>query len=94
MKMLPIQRFYSLDVIRGLAALSIVFWHWNHFFIGTPEGVPPNAALPFYPLFFAFYNQGEIAADFFFMLSGYASHRYFERPMQNLLREKLVSETV
>jgi len=23
-------RFYSLDVLRGVAALSVVLWHWQH----------------------------------------------------------------
>ncbi len=26
------RHFYSLDALRGLAALSIVFYHWHHFF--------------------------------------------------------------
>ncbi|MDF7795325.1 hypothetical protein [Pseudomonas syringae] len=25
-------RLYTLDVLRGVAALSVVFWHWQHFF--------------------------------------------------------------
>ena len=27
-----LERVYSLDALRGLAALSLVFWHWQHFF--------------------------------------------------------------
>ena len=26
------ERLYSLDVLRGIAALAVVFWHWQHFF--------------------------------------------------------------
>ena len=26
------KRFHSLDVVRGIAALSVVLWHWQHFF--------------------------------------------------------------
>jgi hypothetical protein len=34
-----IERFYALDAMRGLAALSVVFWHWPHFFFtGTSPG--------------------------------------------------------
>lgn len=26
-----ITRFYSLDALRGIAALTVIFWHWQHF---------------------------------------------------------------
>lgn len=65
-------RFYSLDVLRGFAALSVVFWHWQHFFFeGTRK--PPVAleALPFYDVFFAVYTKGWLGVDLFFCLSGF-----------------------
>ncbi len=65
-------RFYSLDVVRGLAAFSVVFWHWHHFFYnGTVEGKYEAMLQPFYPLFFVFYKAGSVAVDFFFSLSGF-----------------------
>lgn len=27
------KRIYTLDVLRGFAALSVVLWHWQHFFM-------------------------------------------------------------
>ena len=30
MTMLP-NRLYNLDVARGIASLSVVLWHWQHF---------------------------------------------------------------
>lgn len=66
------QRFFSLDAVRGLAALSVIFWHWQHFFYnGTVASEYDRAAQPFYPILFMFYNKGWIAVDFFFSLSGF-----------------------
>lgn len=66
------RRFYSLDVIRGLAALSVVVWHWPHFFYqGTVAGTAEVSNMPFYSIFFLFYHQGWLAVDFFFSLSGF-----------------------
>jgi uncharacterized membrane protein len=28
----PAERLHTLDTLRGIAALSVVFWHWQHFF--------------------------------------------------------------
>jgi peptidoglycan/LPS O-acetylase OafA/YrhL len=67
------KRLYSLDAIRGLAALSIVFWHWQHFF--SVSGAYPESwdrtTQPFYGLFRALYLQGWAAVDLFFALSGF-----------------------
>ncbi len=66
------RRLYSLDVIRGIAALSVVFWHWQHFFFnGTVNGRIDKATQPLYPLFFLFYERGRLAVEFFFSLSGF-----------------------
>lgn len=65
-------RFYSLDLIRGLAALSVVFWHWQHFFYSGSTFVPYDMeAQPFYSTFFFVYHTGWLAVDFFFALSGF-----------------------
>jgi peptidoglycan/LPS O-acetylase OafA/YrhL len=66
------RRFYSLDVARGIAALIIVFWHWQHFFFkGTVPGNPLVSNFPFYNIFFTFYKNGFTALNFFFTLSGF-----------------------
>jgi peptidoglycan/LPS O-acetylase OafA/YrhL len=65
-------RFYSLDVLRGIAALGVVFWHWQHFFyIGAESSEYLVRAQPFYSLFFVFYHRGYLAVDLFFMISGF-----------------------
>lgn len=74
------ERLYSLDALRGLAALSIVFWHWQHFFLSgpTPETVDIQK-LPLYEWFFLFYDHGWLAIDLFFCLSGFVFYWQYSR---------------
>ena len=66
------KRFYSLDLIRGLAALAVVFWHWQHFFYAGSTFMPYEMeAQPFYSVFYLLYQTGWLAVDFFFSLSGF-----------------------
>jgi peptidoglycan/LPS O-acetylase OafA/YrhL len=66
-------RLYSLDALRGLAALTIVFWHWQHFFcIGsTISSTFRPTEQPLFSVFFLFYRNGDRAVDLFFCLSGF-----------------------
>lgn len=73
-----VERFYLLDIARGLASLSVVIWHFQHFYY------PPGKFLagekfqrsqqPFYELLSPFYEQGYLAVQFFFVLSGFIFH--------------------
>jgi peptidoglycan/LPS O-acetylase OafA/YrhL len=67
------KRLYSLDAIRGLAALTIVIWHWQHFFAmsGSYPPVWPRDAQPFFHLLEPFYLEAWAAVDLFFALSGF-----------------------
>jgi len=65
------KRFHSLDVLRGLAALAVVLWHWNHFFAGAPFSPADTRLQPLYPLLRVPYTGGYAAVDFFFCLSGF-----------------------
>jgi peptidoglycan/LPS O-acetylase OafA/YrhL len=67
------KRLYSLDAIRGLAALTIVIWHWQHFFAlsGTWQAVWQRDWQPFYGLLEPLYLQAWAAVDLFFALSGF-----------------------
>jgi|SRR5579871_1347712 len=67
------ERLKSLDALRGLAALAVVFWHWQHFFAlkGTFQ---PGWKFEMEPLFWLlkpFYMEGWAAVDLFFPLSGF-----------------------
>jgi peptidoglycan/LPS O-acetylase OafA/YrhL len=67
------KRLYSLDALRGVAALSVVLWHWQHFYCLTGDWQEGwrREAQPFYPLLKPFYLQGWAAVDLFFALSGF-----------------------
>ena len=67
-------RFYLLDILRGLASLSVVVWHYSHFFFTDMGRLPPNldlASRPLYDYLFIFYQQGLLAVNLFFVLSGF-----------------------
>lgn len=67
------KRFYSLDVLRGIASLAVVVWHWQHFFCnGNTESIIYNVEQqPFYSFLFLFYKKGFLAVELFFSLSGF-----------------------
>jgi peptidoglycan/LPS O-acetylase OafA/YrhL len=67
------KRLYSLDAIRGLAALTIVIWHWQHFFAmsGSYPQVWPRDAQPFFHVLEPLYLEAWAAVDLFFALSGF-----------------------
>jgi peptidoglycan/LPS O-acetylase OafA/YrhL len=66
------KHFYSLDALRGVAAISVIVWHWQHFFYnGATSAIYNIGAQPFYFIFFPFYHRGYLAVDLFFSLSGF-----------------------
>jgi peptidoglycan/LPS O-acetylase OafA/YrhL len=69
----PLNRLHSLDALRGIAALSVVFWHWQHFFAvkGVFEDGWKRETQPLYWMFRPLYDQGWAAVDLFFPLSGF-----------------------
>jgi peptidoglycan/LPS O-acetylase OafA/YrhL len=75
-------RLYLLDVVRGLASLAVVLWHYQHFFFIAPGQLPDGfdrAVQPFYALLSVFYEHGARAVQLFFVLSGFVFfHQYAE----------------
>jgi peptidoglycan/LPS O-acetylase OafA/YrhL len=68
----PLERFYLLDSLRGLAALAIVFGHWQHFFYnGTVGAEFLPERLPWSSWLLPLYAEGHRAVDLFFSLSGF-----------------------
>jgi len=67
------KRLTSLDALRGIAALSIVFWHWQHFFAIDGDWMEgwSRDQQPLYAFFKPLYVQGWAAVDLFFVLSGF-----------------------
>jgi peptidoglycan/LPS O-acetylase OafA/YrhL len=56
----PKNRFYILDLMRFLAALAVVFYHYSIYFRGT-----------FFEVVIPIANYGYLGVPFFFMLSGF-----------------------
>jgi peptidoglycan/LPS O-acetylase OafA/YrhL len=67
------KRLYSLDALRGVGALAIVVWHWQHFWAirGSWQEGWSRAAEPFYQALKPLYDQGWVAVDLFFAVSGF-----------------------
>lgn len=64
---------HSLDALRGIAALAVVVYHYAQFFtVGTV--LPPSfvhADMPFYRFAPVIFDDGRLAVDLFFTLSGF-----------------------
>jgi peptidoglycan/LPS O-acetylase OafA/YrhL len=78
------KRLYLLDLLRGLASLSVVLWHYQHLFYVAPFTLPESfsrAQQPFYSEFSLFYNEGSRAVQLFFVLSGFI---FFFQYVENL----------
>ena len=68
------QRIYSLDVLRGCAALITLLWHYQHFFYMNEGHLAANFKVdsqPLYSIFSLFYLHGHRRVDVFFVLSGF-----------------------
>ena len=67
----PITRLFALDAARGLAALAVVVWHWQHMYLIGGGKLADRSIQPFYGLLLPFYEAGWLAVEFFFTLSGF-----------------------
>ena len=83
------KRLYALDTLRGFAALSVVLWHWQHFFAvsGTWQEGWQKSSEPLYLFLRPFYDEGWAAVDLFFALSGFIFFWLYAEA----IREKRVS---
>ena len=65
-------RFYLLDIARGVAATAVAIFHYKLFYaynLSSENLVPENQ--PFYDYIKLVYEHGWIAVQFFFLLSGF-----------------------
>jgi len=67
------KHLYALDISRGLAALAVVLWHWQHF---SYKGNALSESFdienqPLYNILRLFYEKGHMGVEYFFLLSGF-----------------------
>ncbi len=77
-------RIHSLDTLRGIAALSVVLWHWQHFFYSANKpGVYEIERQPFYDSLSMFYRHGSLAVELFFCISGFVFFWLYSRKISS-----------
>ncbi|MDF1860320.1 MAG: acyltransferase [Verrucomicrobiales bacterium] len=67
------KRLFSLHISRGIAALAVVVWHWEHFADSSyarPENLD-KSAYPFHSFLKVFHEKGYFGVSYFFLLSGF-----------------------
>ncbi|WP_052025132.1 acyltransferase family protein [Asticcacaulis sp. AC466] len=64
-------RFYELDILRGVAAVLVVFYHYKHFLLISEAAGFDYADLPFQDLLMPLYLYGQFFVELFFAISGY-----------------------
>lgn len=73
-------RFFLLDLLRFIACLAVIFWHYRHFYYVEPGTVIPGflkSAQPFYRFFSFFYDYGHYGVQLFWALSGFVFFALF-----------------
>ena len=78
--MRPINKLHSLEILRFLSALSVLFWHYKHFWYkGTNiSNSFSSLDLPLYEVINFFYDYGYLGVPVFWAISGYVFfHAYF-----------------
>ena len=69
------RHFYVIDLMRGLAALAVLFWHYQHFYYLTPaiHDLSPAESMsePGYAFLWPLYAFGHYAVQLFWLISGF-----------------------
>lgn len=76
---LPQRHFNALDLSRLLAAVAVLFWHYQHFYVppGWIDFHVNRAREPLYPVFAFLYDHGADAVQYFWAVSGFVfAHVY------------------
>lgn len=76
-------RFYLIDALRGLAALSVVIFHYHHFYLSdytSRPDIPASTTFPWAGQFQLLYDHGHLAVELFWIISGFVfAHVYLGR---------------
>jgi peptidoglycan/LPS O-acetylase OafA/YrhL len=79
------ERLFGIDLLRGLAACTILIWHYQHFYLVVSVGEGRTSGFdhsiqPFYGLLFPLYEYGFWAVQAFWTISGFVfAHVYAGR---------------
>jgi peptidoglycan/LPS O-acetylase OafA/YrhL len=66
--------YHSMDLLRGFAAIAVLFWHYGGFYAVRPGDIIPPDVLSHQPLFYWFqvlYTRGYFAVQLFWAISGF-----------------------
>ncbi|TPV97788.1 MAG: hypothetical protein USCAAHI_02776 [Beijerinckiaceae bacterium] len=65
--------FAWVDFLRWFAALSVLIWHYQHFYYTSPgkSTLSDPSTQPFFKLFHVFYTYGFNAVQLFWIISGF-----------------------
>jgi peptidoglycan/LPS O-acetylase OafA/YrhL len=75
-------RFYELDILRGLAAITVVFFHYKHFLLISNTAGFDYGHMPFSAFLMPFYIYGQFFVELFFAISGYVFFWLYARPIE------------
>ena len=73
-------RYYLLDLLRFIACIMVIFWHYQHFFYTSPGVSVAGFQLeeqPFFNFFALFYKYGYLGVQTFWTLSGFVFFALF-----------------
>jgi len=70
------KKFYFIELLRFFTALSVIIYHYRHFFkphssFSTIDYVVGKSAQPFYSILEIFYNYGDYGVPMFWSISGF-----------------------
>ncbi len=76
-------RFHELDILRGLAAITVVVFHYKHFLLISDAAGFDYADMPFHRVLMPLYVYGQFFVELFFAISGYVFFWLYARAVED-----------